>query len=144
MGGGIGCINSQRRSCLVWVWGHVERCALAVGFDGVAYAVGDISLLQPRRPASVDGFNPSSVTKRVGLGFGFGFGSGLGHGSWPEAESESCETRTLRAGADGTRRNPMGRHHGSCASRFGIPCSPFSVPSLSAQTSGVPPRGRLS
>jgi four helix bundle protein len=29
--------------------------------------------------------------------------------------SESCETRTLRAGADGARRNTAGRRHGSCA-----------------------------
>jgi hypothetical protein len=41
--------------------------------------------------------------------------SGLGQGSWPEAGAESCETRTLRAGADGVRRNTAGRHHGSCA-----------------------------
>src|SRR3954470_15120453 len=32
-----------------------------------------------------------------------------------EAGSESCETRTLRAGADGARRNTAGRRHGSCA-----------------------------
>ena len=50
-----------------------------------------------------------------GLGFGVGSGSGLGHASWPEVGSESCETRTLRAGADGARRNTAGRRHGSCA-----------------------------
>ena len=60
--------------------GHVEKSALAVEFDRVAYADGDFSLLQPRRPANGDGFNPSDVTKHVGLGFGLGFGSGLGHG----------------------------------------------------------------
>ena len=93
----------------------------------MAYAYGRFSLLRPRRPASGDCFNPSVVTKHLGLGFGlgfgfgFGFGSGLGHGSWPEAGSESCETRTLRAGANGARRNTAGRHHGSCASRFGTP-----------------------
>lgn len=50
-----------------------------------------------------------------GLGFGVGSGSDLGHASWPEVGSESCETRTLRAGADGARRNTAGRRHGSCA-----------------------------
>ena len=68
---------------MVWVWGQVEKSALAVGFDRVGCAVGCFSLLRPRRPASGDGFNPSDVTKRVSLGFGFGlgFGSGLGRGS---------------------------------------------------------------
>jgi hypothetical protein len=73
MGVGSGWINSQRES-LVWVWGHVEKCALAVAFDRVAYAYGRFSLLRPRRPASGDGFNPSDVTKHFGLGFGFGSG----------------------------------------------------------------------
>ena len=48
--------------------GHVEKCAQAVAFDGVAYAARRFSLQQPRRPGSGDGFNRSDVTKHVGSG----------------------------------------------------------------------------
>ena len=47
--------------------GHVEKCALAVAFDVVAYATGRFSLLRPRRPASGDG---PDVTKRFWVRLG--------------------------------------------------------------------------
>jgi len=57
-GSGSGCINSQGGWPGLGLGGHVEKCALSVAFDRVAYAYGLFSLKRPRLPASGDGFNP--------------------------------------------------------------------------------------
>jgi hypothetical protein len=109
-GSGRARINSQRRSVCLGFRGQAEKCVLAVRFDRVACTVGAFHRCghagPPVRTGSLFGWSRSASVWDSGSAAAAASAWDTDRGRrW----SESCETRTLRAGADGGRWNTEGR-----------------------------------
>jgi len=79
--------------------GHVEKCALAVAFDRVAYATGRFSLLRPRRPASGGRVQLSGCHETLSASASRGRRRGLSHARRARSVPAPTECVEIQRGA---------------------------------------------